>query len=64
MLRMKDVNAVLDRHVKYATTQECFGTKMTKGSSVHEHGIKMLSLVEKLEDQDAFPSGKARGSSS
>ncbi|KAL0334383.1 UNVERIFIED_CONTAM: hypothetical protein Sangu_1594500, partial [Sesamum angustifolium] len=26
---------------------------MTKGSSVHEHGIKMLFLVEKLEDLQA-----------
>ncbi|KAL0355599.1 UNVERIFIED_CONTAM: hypothetical protein Sradi_4006800 [Sesamum radiatum] len=30
-----------------------FGTKMTEGSSVREHGIKMLSLVEKLEDLQA-----------
>ncbi|KAK4394178.1 hypothetical protein Sango_1888600 [Sesamum angolense] len=28
-------------------------TKMTKGSSVEEHGIKMLFLVEKLEDLQA-----------
>ncbi|KAK4381751.1 hypothetical protein Sango_2890700 [Sesamum angolense] len=27
-----------------------FGTKMAEGSSVQGHGVKMLSLVEKLED--------------
>ncbi|KAL0440325.1 UNVERIFIED_CONTAM: hypothetical protein Slati_2515500 [Sesamum latifolium] len=30
-----------------------FGTKMTEGSSVYSHGIKILSLVEKLEDLKA-----------
>ncbi|KAL0375573.1 UNVERIFIED_CONTAM: hypothetical protein Scaly_0674900 [Sesamum calycinum] len=46
---MKEVYVVPDRHVRYAT-KSFFGTKMTKGSFVQEHGIKMLSLVEKLED--------------
>ncbi|KAL0444597.1 UNVERIFIED_CONTAM: hypothetical protein Slati_2182400 [Sesamum latifolium] len=50
MLRMKEVYAVPDRHVRYAATKAFFGTKMTEGSSVHSHGVKMLSLVEKLED--------------
>ncbi|KAL0311605.1 UNVERIFIED_CONTAM: Retrovirus-related Pol polyprotein from transposon TNT 1-94 [Sesamum angustifolium] len=34
--RMKEVHEIPDRH--------------TEGSSVQEHGVKMLSLVEKLED--------------
>ncbi|KAK4407839.1 hypothetical protein Sango_0364900 [Sesamum angolense] len=38
------------RHIKYATTKAFFGTKMAKRSSLHSHGMKMLSLVEKLED--------------
>ncbi|KAL0292003.1 UNVERIFIED_CONTAM: hypothetical protein Sradi_7006100 [Sesamum radiatum] len=50
MLRMKDVYAVPDWHIRYAATKAFFGTKMTKGSSVQSHGVKMLSLVEKLED--------------
>ncbi|KAL0427346.1 UNVERIFIED_CONTAM: hypothetical protein Slati_2909400 [Sesamum latifolium] len=50
MLRMKDVYAVPDRHIRYAATKAFFGTKMTEGSSLHSHGVKMLSLVEKLED--------------
>ncbi|KAL0439392.1 UNVERIFIED_CONTAM: hypothetical protein Slati_2422200 [Sesamum latifolium] len=50
MLSMKEVYAVPDRHIRYVATKAFFGTKMTDGSSVHSHGIKMLSLVEKLED--------------
>ncbi|KAL2248260.1 uncharacterized protein LOC105162789 [Sesamum indicum] len=53
MLRMKKVYAVPDRHIRYAATKVFFGTKMTEGSSVKELGIKMLSLVEKLEDLQA-----------
>ncbi|KAL0434840.1 UNVERIFIED_CONTAM: Retrovirus-related Pol polyprotein from transposon RE2 [Sesamum radiatum] len=53
MLRMKDVYAVPDRHIRYAATKAFFRTKMTEGSSVHSHGVKMLSLVEKLEDLKA-----------
>ncbi|KAL0433692.1 UNVERIFIED_CONTAM: hypothetical protein Slati_2703500 [Sesamum latifolium] len=50
MLRMKQVYAVPDRHIRYAATMAFFGTKMVEGSSVQSHGVKMLSLVEKLED--------------
>ncbi|KAL0355631.1 UNVERIFIED_CONTAM: hypothetical protein Sradi_4010000 [Sesamum radiatum] len=53
MLHLKDVYAVPDRHIRYAATKAFFGTKMTEGSSVHSHGVKMLSLVEKLEDLKA-----------
>ncbi|KAL0394829.1 UNVERIFIED_CONTAM: Retrovirus-related Pol polyprotein from transposon TNT 1-94 [Sesamum latifolium] len=38
---------------KYAATKAFFGIKMAKGSSVQSHGVKMLSLVEKLEDLKA-----------
>ncbi|KAL0404226.1 UNVERIFIED_CONTAM: hypothetical protein Sradi_2063400, partial [Sesamum radiatum] len=50
MLRMKDVYAVPDRHIRYATIKVFFRTKMTEGSSVHSNGVKMFSLVKKLED--------------
>ncbi|KAL0448990.1 UNVERIFIED_CONTAM: hypothetical protein Slati_1455400 [Sesamum latifolium] len=50
---MKDVYAVPDRHIRYAATKAFFGTKITEGSSVHSHGIKMLSFVEKIEDLKA-----------
>ncbi|KAL0462876.1 UNVERIFIED_CONTAM: Retrovirus-related Pol polyprotein from transposon TNT 1-94 [Sesamum latifolium] len=53
MLRMKDVYAVPDRNIRYATTKVFFRTKMAEGSSVQSHGVTMLSLVEKLEDLKA-----------
>ncbi|KAL0405521.1 UNVERIFIED_CONTAM: hypothetical protein Slati_3866000 [Sesamum latifolium] len=54
MFRMKEVYAVPDRHIRYAAYKSIFlETKMTEGSFVREHGIKMLSLVEKLEDLQA-----------
>ncbi|KAL0375577.1 UNVERIFIED_CONTAM: hypothetical protein Scaly_0675300 [Sesamum calycinum] len=50
---MKEVYAILGRHTRYVATKEFFRTKMTKGSSVQEHGVKMLFLVEKLKDLKA-----------
>ncbi|KAL0428009.1 UNVERIFIED_CONTAM: hypothetical protein Slati_2975700 [Sesamum latifolium] len=47
---MKEVYAVRDRHIRYATTK---ASKMAEGSSVHSREIKMLSLMEKLEDLKA-----------
>ncbi|KAL0318249.1 UNVERIFIED_CONTAM: Retrovirus-related Pol polyprotein from transposon TNT 1-94 [Sesamum calycinum] len=51
--RMKEVYAIPDRHTRYVATKEFFRAKITKGSSAQEHGDKMLSLVEKLEDLKA-----------
>ncbi|KAL0462819.1 UNVERIFIED_CONTAM: hypothetical protein Slati_0169500 [Sesamum latifolium] len=53
MLRMKEVYAVPDRYIRYAATKALFRTKMAEGSSVQSHGVKMLSLQEKLEDLKA-----------
>ncbi|KAL0386397.1 UNVERIFIED_CONTAM: hypothetical protein Slati_4558200 [Sesamum latifolium] len=50
MLCMKEVYAVPDRHIRYVVIKEFLGTKMAKRSSVQSHGVKMLSLVKKLED--------------
>ncbi|KAL0299846.1 UNVERIFIED_CONTAM: hypothetical protein Sangu_3151800, partial [Sesamum angustifolium] len=50
MLRMKEVCAVPNQHIRCAVTKAFFGTNMAKGSSVQSHGVKMLSLVDKLED--------------
>ncbi|KAK4381044.1 hypothetical protein Sango_3005600 [Sesamum angolense] len=51
--RMKEVYAIPNRHTRYVATKEFFRAKMIEGSSVQEHGVKMLSLVEKLEDLKA-----------
>ncbi|KAL0293065.1 UNVERIFIED_CONTAM: hypothetical protein Sradi_6958100 [Sesamum radiatum] len=53
MLRMSQIYAVPDQHIRYAATKAFFGTKMIEGSSVQEHGVKMLSLMEKLKDLKA-----------
>ncbi|KAL0345817.1 UNVERIFIED_CONTAM: hypothetical protein Sradi_4413000 [Sesamum radiatum] len=53
MLRMKEVYAVPHRHIRYAATKVFFGTKMTEGSSVQSHEVKMLFLVENLKDLKA-----------
>ncbi|KAL0346353.1 UNVERIFIED_CONTAM: Retrovirus-related Pol polyprotein from transposon TNT 1-94 [Sesamum calycinum] len=58
MLCMKELYAVPDRHIRYATTKAFFGTKMAEGSSVQSHGFKMLSLVEKLKDLKKKGKGK------
>ncbi|KAL0419041.1 UNVERIFIED_CONTAM: hypothetical protein Sradi_1317600 [Sesamum radiatum] len=47
---MKDLYAVPDRHIRYAAMKAFFGTRMIEGSSVREHGVIMLSLVEKFKD--------------
>ncbi|KAK4404364.1 hypothetical protein Sango_0805000 [Sesamum angolense] len=49
MLRMKEVYAVPDRHIIYVATKAFFETKMAKRLSVQSHGVKMLSLVQKVE---------------
>ncbi|KAL0282509.1 UNVERIFIED_CONTAM: hypothetical protein Sangu_2944800 [Sesamum angustifolium] len=53
MLRMKEVYAVRDRYIRYTTRKALFKIKMAEGSSVQSHGVKMLSIVEKLEDLKA-----------
>ncbi|KAL0433752.1 UNVERIFIED_CONTAM: hypothetical protein Slati_2709500 [Sesamum latifolium] len=50
---MKELYAVPDRHIRYAVTKAFFGARMIEGSSVQEHGVMMLSLVEKLKDLQA-----------
>ncbi|KAL0458416.1 UNVERIFIED_CONTAM: putative transposon Ty5-1 protein [Sesamum latifolium] len=53
MLRMKEVYVPPNRHIRYVATKAFFGMKMTEGSFVQSHGVKMLSLVEKLKDLKA-----------
>ncbi|KAL0329162.1 UNVERIFIED_CONTAM: hypothetical protein Sradi_4902900, partial [Sesamum radiatum] len=53
MHRMKELYAVPDPHIRYAVTKTFFGARMIEGSSVREHGVMMLSLVEKIKDLQA-----------
>ncbi|KAL0290494.1 UNVERIFIED_CONTAM: hypothetical protein Sradi_7048500, partial [Sesamum radiatum] len=44
-----------DQHIRYSVTKAFFGARMIEGSSIREHGVMMLSLLEKLKDfQSAF----------
>ncbi|KAL0283833.1 UNVERIFIED_CONTAM: hypothetical protein Sangu_2865400 [Sesamum angustifolium] len=47
---MKELYAVPGRHIRYAVTKAFFSARMIEGSSIREHGVMMLSLVEKLKD--------------
>ncbi|KAL0293312.1 UNVERIFIED_CONTAM: hypothetical protein Sangu_3240100 [Sesamum angustifolium] len=53
MHRMKERYAVPDRHIRYAVMKAFFGVRMIEGSSEGEHGVMMLSLMEKLKDLQA-----------
>ncbi|KAL0290510.1 UNVERIFIED_CONTAM: hypothetical protein Scaly_2668300 [Sesamum calycinum] len=53
MHRMKELYAVPDRYIRYAETKAFSGVRMIEGWSVREHGVMMLSLVEKLKDLQA-----------
>ncbi|KAL0285387.1 UNVERIFIED_CONTAM: hypothetical protein Sangu_2781200 [Sesamum angustifolium] len=53
MLRMKNVYVVLHMHIRYTTIKAFFRTKLAEGFSVQNYGVKMLSLVEKIEDLKA-----------
>ncbi|KAL0386375.1 UNVERIFIED_CONTAM: hypothetical protein Slati_4604900 [Sesamum latifolium] len=53
MHRMKGLHAVPDQYIRYAVTKSFFGMGMFKGSPVREHGVMMLSPVEKLKDLQA-----------
>ncbi|KAL0416556.1 UNVERIFIED_CONTAM: hypothetical protein Slati_3487500 [Sesamum latifolium] len=46
-------NEIQKKYDRYAAIKAFFGTKMAEGSSVQSHGVKMLSLVKKLEDLKA-----------
>ncbi|KAL0455635.1 UNVERIFIED_CONTAM: hypothetical protein Slati_0902700 [Sesamum latifolium] len=53
MHRMEEFYAVPNQHIRYAVTKAFFSVKMIEGSSIREHGVMMLSLVEKLKDLQA-----------
>ncbi|KAL0463163.1 UNVERIFIED_CONTAM: hypothetical protein Slati_0203900 [Sesamum latifolium] len=53
MLRMKEVYAVPDRHIRYAATKSILWDQDSRRIVCAESWVKMLSLVEKLEDLKA-----------
>ncbi|KAL0445406.1 UNVERIFIED_CONTAM: hypothetical protein Slati_2263300 [Sesamum latifolium] len=53
VLDMKNILCSSGLHIRYIAMKAFFGTKMIEGSSIQEHGVMMLSLVEKLKDLQA-----------
>ncbi|KAL0316475.1 UNVERIFIED_CONTAM: hypothetical protein Sradi_5525700 [Sesamum radiatum] len=51
--RMEELYVVPDRHIRYDVMKAFFGSRMIKGSSIREHGVMILFLVEKLKDLQA-----------
>ncbi|KAL0294237.1 UNVERIFIED_CONTAM: hypothetical protein Sangu_3223100 [Sesamum angustifolium] len=50
MHRIKELYAVPNWHIRYSVMKAFFVARMIEGSSVREHGVMMLSLVEKFKD--------------
>ncbi|KAL0404145.1 UNVERIFIED_CONTAM: hypothetical protein Sradi_2055300 [Sesamum radiatum] len=50
---MKGLYAVSDWHIRYAMAKAFFGARMVERSSVREHRVMVLSLIEKLKDLQA-----------
>ena len=51
-LHLQELYSVKTRHERYSLSRELFRARMTEGSSVHDHGLKMISLIEKLGQLD------------
>ena len=49
---LKDLYTVNSRVVRYNTSKELFSTKMKEGTSVGDHCLKMIGLIEKLQNLD------------
>ncbi|KAL0423576.1 UNVERIFIED_CONTAM: hypothetical protein Sradi_0892400 [Sesamum radiatum] len=50
MHRMKELYVVPNQYIRYAVKKTFFSVRMIRGSSVWEHRMMMLSVVEKLND--------------
>ncbi|KAL0284269.1 UNVERIFIED_CONTAM: hypothetical protein Sangu_2835300 [Sesamum angustifolium] len=53
MLRMKYLYEVPDRNIRYVTIKPFFRPRMIEGLSIREHGVMMLSLVDKFKNLQA-----------
>ncbi|KAL0293129.1 UNVERIFIED_CONTAM: hypothetical protein Scaly_3147000 [Sesamum calycinum] len=50
---MKELYALTDWKIRYAMTKAFFDARMIEGSSIREHGVMILSIVEKLKNIQA-----------
>ncbi|XP_075515379.1 uncharacterized protein LOC142550022 [Primulina tabacum] len=51
-LHLKELYAVQTRSKRHATVKELTTTRLRDGTSVHEHGVRMIGLTEKLVGLD------------
>ncbi|XP_075483697.1 uncharacterized protein LOC142523852 [Primulina tabacum] len=51
-LHLKELYAVQNRSERHATVKELMTTRLREGTSVHEHGVRMIGLIEKLVGLD------------
>ncbi|XP_073154115.1 uncharacterized protein [Henckelia pumila] len=49
---LKELYGVQTRSERHATVKELMTTRLREGASVHEHGVRMIGLVEKLVGLD------------
>ncbi|XP_073133409.1 uncharacterized protein [Henckelia pumila] len=45
---LKELYGVQTRSERHATVKELMTTRLRKGASAHEHGVRMIGLIEKL----------------
>ena len=51
-MHLEELYSVQTHYERFNTSKELFRTRMVEGSSVHKHGLKMISLIEKLGNLD------------
>ncbi|XP_042423106.1 uncharacterized protein LOC122010664 [Zingiber officinale] len=51
-IHLQELYGAQTRSVRHATVKELMTARMRDGASVHEHGVKMIGLIEKLLNLD------------
>ncbi|XP_075483621.1 uncharacterized protein LOC142523774 [Primulina tabacum] len=57
-LHLKDLYGVQTRSERHATVKELLTTRLGDGTSVHEHGVRMIGIIEKLLGLDVVIPGE------
>ena len=48
LIHLQELYGERTRQTRYQISKELFRCRMTEGSSVHDHGLKMIALIERL----------------
>ncbi|XP_073017545.1 uncharacterized protein [Primulina eburnea] len=57
-LHLKELYSVQTRSKRHATVKELMTLRLREGTLVHEHGVRMIGLIEKLVGLDVVISGE------